>query len=174
MENKPSLKPLVKLPESVPSAGFLEGDFGQEFLKEYEGRVKSDYDNNDNLRVLNYDSRAGVVTGSNTFVPVLANRILAQEGLRVATQADLERAIKAEALQLIGHYEDTGLVLRGADAPNEYLAKDLVAQLKARGEKPKFPAVFNLTDLELVADNDSPYKLAFKLTDGATPIYAPV
>lgn len=41
MENKFTGKPLIELPKEIPTAGFLEGDFGKEFLKEYNGKVRN-------------------------------------------------------------------------------------------------------------------------------------
>jgi hypothetical protein len=172
MKNTFKGKALVEVPAIIPSIGFLEGSFGEEFAGEYAGRVKKDYGNHSNLRVLKYEG--GVVTGSNPFAVVLANQILGQEGLRTANQADLEKALKVGALQLRGTYEDTGLVLRSEDGTNSYLAKDIAKQMRARGQDVKFPVMFNLTDLEVAVDQDSNYGLAFRLREGATPIYAPV
>jgi hypothetical protein len=172
MDAKFSGKPLVEIPKEIPSAGFLESDFGKEFLEEYNSKVKIDYGNHSNLKVLTYDN--GIVVGSNSFAVVLANQILNQEGLRTATQADLERILKTKALQLRGTYEDSGLVLRSEDGANKYIAGNLAKQLRARDKKVKFPVLVNLTDLELVQDKDSDYGLAFKLIEGAKPIYAPI
>jgi len=172
MENKFQGKPLIELPKEIPSAGFLVGDFGKEFLKEYNGKAKADYSNNSNLQVLNYDDK--IVKGSNDFAVVLANQILRQEGLRTATQADLEKILKINALDLRGTYKDSGLVLRSEDGANKYLAQNLAKQLRARNKKTRFPVAINLADLELVNDKDSNYGLAFKLTERANPIYAPI
>src|SRR3989304_9360456 len=102
-------KALVEIPENIPQAGFLEGDFGKAFLDEYKGRVKSDYNGNSKLDILRYGDN--IVKGSNPFAVVLANQILRQEGLRTASQADLEKALRVGTLNLIGTYEDTALVL---------------------------------------------------------------
>ena len=161
-------KPLIEIPEFIPRAGFLEGDFGRTFLEEYKGRVKADYNKNSNLDVLRYDNN--VVKGSNPFAVVLANQILSQEGLRTATQADLEKALKI-GWNLKRAYEDTGLVLRSEKddyTKNTPLTKDLAEQVKARGIKfsPKNPVMIPLIGFELEkADND--YGLAFKLKEDA-------
>jgi hypothetical protein len=161
-------KPLIEIPEIIPVVNFLEGNFGRVVLEEYKGRAKADYNNVSALDVLSYDE---VVKGSNPFAVVLVNQIVSPEGLRTATHADLERAIKANALPLNGHYEDTGLVLRGKENPNRYLARDLMAQIKARNPKAKMPAMVPLSELELVADENSPYKLGFKLKENAQIFY---
>jgi hypothetical protein len=151
------------------SANFLEGDFGQAVLKEYNGKAEKDYSNTSALNVLSYNR--DIVRGSNPFVVVLINQIVEQEGLRTATQADLERILKVNALPLQGQYEDTGLVLRSADTPNKYLAKNLMQQIKAKNPKAKMPVMIPLNGLELVADSSSPYKLAFKLKDSTEAFY---
>jgi len=168
-------KPLIEIPEFIPQAGFLEEDFGKAFLEEYKGRVKSDYNKNSNLNVLRYDN--GVVKGSNPFAVVLANQILREEGLRIATQADLEKALKT-GWNLRGTYEDTGLVLRSEKddyTKNTPLAKELAEQVKGRGIKfsPKNPIMIPLIGFELEkADND--YGLTFKLREDAEIYEAPV
>jgi hypothetical protein len=160
-------KPLV--PETTPQTGFLEGDFGKVFLKEYKGRVNTDYNNNSNLNVLTYNK--GVVKGSNPFAVVLANQILKEENLRVATQADLEKALKFGILSLEGTY-DTGLVLRTETSPNEYLARNLMKQVKTRRPKQEFPVMISLTDLELRTYQYSSYGLIFDLVEEGKLIYA--
>ncbi|MFH1311045.1 MAG: hypothetical protein ABIH65_01425 [Nanoarchaeota archaeon] len=166
-------KPLIAIPENTPQAGFLEGDFGKAFLAEYQGKVKIDYKNANALNVLSYTD--GIVKESNPFVVVLANQILKQEGLRTANQADLERVLKTNAFNLRGTYEDTGLVLRTEGNPNEYLAKNLAEQVKARGKKAgETPILISLNELEIVNDSNSPKGLVFKLTDEAELIYAPI
>lgn len=172
MENKlPEFrgKPLIEVPAFIPSINFLEGDFGKAVLKEYQGRVKTDYRDASVLGILSYDNH--VVAGSNPFAVVLVNQIVASEGLRTANPADLEKALKANALHLKGQYEDTALVLRTEGNPNEYLAKDLMAQIKARNPKAKMPAMIPLSELELVADANSPQGLSFKIKDSAEVFY---
>ena len=162
-------KPLIEVPAFIPSANFLEGDFGKAVLKEYRGRANKDYNGDSALNVLSYEG--GIVRGSNPFAVVLVNQILeqSQSGLRVANQSDLELAIKNNTLPLREQYEDTSLVLRNEDEPNEYLARDLIAQIRAR--KPKMPAMIPLSELELVADSNSPYNLGFKLKDSTHVFY---
>jgi hypothetical protein len=47
-------KPLIEIPAFIPSANFLEGDFGQAVLKEYNGKAEKDYSNTSALNVLSY------------------------------------------------------------------------------------------------------------------------
>ena len=168
-------KPLIEVPSFIPQIGFLEGDFGKDFLKEYKGRVETDYKGNSKLNVLKYDE---VVRGSNPFAVVLANKILRQEGLRTTTQADLEKTLKI-GWNLRGTYEDTGLVLRSENdsdySRNIPLAKDIGSRLRARGIKfsSKNPVMIPLTGLELEnADND--YGLVFKLRGDAEIYETPI
>lgn len=167
-------RPLIEVPETMPVANFLVGDFGKAVLEEYNGRVKADYNNNDNLKVLSYNEDDGIVKGSNPFAVVLVNQIVEQEGLRTASQADLERILKVKALPLIGQYEDSSLVLRLDSNPNSYLAKHLNEQLKERDKKLKLPIMIPLNGLKLEADSDSSYGLAFKLKEDAEIFYAPI
>jgi len=164
----------IKILESIPKAGFLQGDFGKAFLKEYNGRVKADYNGNPNLNVLRYDN--GVVKGSTPFAVVLANQILREENLRTATQVDLEKALRIWDIPRT--CEDTGLVLRSEEdeySKNTPLAKDLAEQVKGRGIKfsPKNPVMIPLIGLELEkADNG--YGLTFKLREGTEIYEAPI
>lgn len=169
-------KPLIEIPEFIPQAGFLEGDFGKAFLEEYNGRVSADYNDNSNLNVLSY--RNNVVKGSNPFAVVLANQILREENLRTATQADLEKALRI-GWDLKETYEDTGLVLISEEdqdySRNTSLAKDIAKPIKVVGIKfsPKKPVMIPLTGLEL-ENSDNYYGLTFKLR-GDTKIYeAPI
>lgn len=167
---------LIEIPESTSQIGFLEGDFGKAFLEEYFWRVKSDYNANSNLTVFTYNNN--VIKGSNPFAVVLANHILREENLGVATQADLEKVLRT-GWDLRGTYEDTGLVLRSEEdkdySRNTPLAKDLAEQIKARGIKfnQKNPVMIPLIGLELeTADND--YGLTFKLREDVEVYEAPV
>ena len=136
-------KPLIEIPETIPVVNFLTGDFGKAVLEEYQARVKADYENARALNVLSYYKGNDVVIGSNPFAVVLINKIVQPEGIRVATPADLERVIATNALPLRGQYEDSALVLRSEDNPNEYLAKDLNAQVKAKRGKVNLPVMIS-------------------------------
>ena len=163
-------KPLIEIPEFIPQTDFLRGNFGKAFLEEYNGIVRSDYDDNSALNVLNY--KDGIVKGSNSYAVVLANQILEQERLRTATQADLEKILKINALNLKEVYVDTGLVLRSEDKSNKYLAK----QIREKGYKPSKnnPLVIWLNELNLENDENSHSGLKFKLLENCEPFYAPI
>ncbi len=176
--------PSIFRPPMVSQIGFLEGDFGEAFLKEYQGRVKTDYNGNSVLDVLKYED--GVVKGSNPFAVVLANQILRQEGLRTATQADLEKVLRTGALNFKGTYQNTSLVLR-TEEDNDYdkntpLAKNLAKQLKARGIKfgPENPVMIPLTGLEIETAERvhglgfGGFCLTFRLREDAEVYEAPI
>src|SRR3989338_6859252 len=162
-------KPLIEVPKEYPTIGFLERDFGKSVLEEYKGRSK---DYNKHLDILSY--KDNIVQGSNPFAVVLMNKVLNEEGLKTVSQSDLEKAIKLNALNLNGTYEDTALILRNENNPNSYLAKDLMKQVKERNKKAKTPIMITLNQLELVNDTASEYVLAFKLKEDAEIIYAPI
>lgn len=166
-------KSLIEIPVDIPQANFLEGDFGKAVLDDYKRITKSDYGNAKCLKVLGYDNR---VLGSNPFAVVLVNQIIREQGLRTATQADLERILKVNALDLRGTSEDSALVLRtdgDSYKPNDYLAKNLTRQLKER-RKTKWPTMITLSDLDLVKDEASHYGLAFKIRDDAKIVHVPI
>jgi len=167
-------KPLIKIPKNIPRADFLREDFGKAVLEEYKGRASLDYENPSALNVLFYSN--DVVVGSNPFAVVLVNSIIQEEGLRTATQADLEEISRLEVLSLKEYYEETALVLRtfkDSYKPNDYLAKHLISQLKARGIK-ELPIMIPLAGLELISDKNSHYQLAFNIKEDADIIYAPI
>lgn len=177
METKTQLpefkgKPIVEIPADIPQANFLEGAFGKAVLEEYQGRASKDYGNANPLNILSY--KDGVVKGSNPFAVALVNQIVQEAGLRTATQADLERILRADALPLRGHYEDSALVLRSEAEPNSYLARNLYEQIKERNKKQKLPVMIPLAGLELENDQNSSYGLAFNLKEDAEIIYAPI
>lgn len=163
-------KPLIPIPEEIPAANFLEREFGQAVLKEYQGRVKADYNDAHALRVLSYEGN--VIQGSNPFAVVLINQILSQEKLRTVTPLDIEAIVKCNILGLQDHYEDLALILRSESAPNAYLARDLASQIKARQNSP-FPVMIPLNSLEMAKDAESDHGLAFKLKEDAEIIPAP-
>ncbi|MBI5148168.1 hypothetical protein HZA33_00645 [Candidatus Pacearchaeota archaeon] len=156
-------------PLQIPNQtySFLTGDFGKAFLKEYKARAARDYISVTSpvLDALSYGKRWEVVEGSNPFAVVLANQILREQGLRTATQADLEKILKSNALKLKDHYEDTALVFRSVAEPNEYLALNMLREVKGMNGLIAPPIVIPLCSLELVNDANSPHGLAFKLRE---------
>ena len=148
----------------VPS--FLTGDFGEDFIEEYNRRVEKDFKGNKILSVLNYSNN--VVKGSNVYSIVLANRILNEVGLRTATQKDIENIFENEDLTLKRFYVDTALCLRDSKEPNRYLAESLTERLGKR----KTPLMIPLSSLDLVIDQNSSSGLNFNLRSDGEIIYA--
>ncbi len=156
-------------------AFFLEGDYGRAFLEEYNRIVEREYSGNSVLKVLNWDEAQSVVTGSNDYSVVLANKIFRDRGekVRTATPADLAEILKTGKLELKGHYADAGLVLRTFSGVNEYLAGVLYGDIKQKsGKDIEMPFMINLSDLELRIDNNSPSKLAFVSLETVNPIHS--
>lgn len=160
--------PLIEIPKDIPQIGYFGGDAG----KEIDKAIKQDYKDISALQIGNYSDN--IIKGSSPFYVVAVQSRLPQ-GVRVASQSDLEKAMKLGVLDLRGTYEDTGLVLRTEENPNSYLAGNLMAQIKARlGKKAKMPVMIPLYGLELTRDQNSHYGLSFKLGDNAEIIYAPI
>jgi hypothetical protein len=157
--------------------GFLEGVVGRDFFDEYQKTISEKYRNFEALEILNVlDYIQGVVSGLNSYAGVHADQILRKRGLRIATQADIEKdqADPKNKLDLIGKHADTALVLLGMGHPNFYLARDLMNQIREKtGKEPEFPIMIPLTGLELRIDDNANHGLAFNLTDKSKLIYAP-
>lgn len=161
-------KTLIEIPKNIPQIGFLGGKQGQEI----DASIKKDYKDFPVMQIGNYSE--GKVRGSSPFYVVGVQSKL-PFGVRVATQGDLEIAMRVGALNFSGTYEDTGLVLRNKDNPNSYLARNLMGQIKERlGKKAKMPVISPLYEMELVKNQDSPHGLSFKLKDDAEIIYDPI
>jgi hypothetical protein len=109
--------------------------------------------------------------GSNPFYVVAVNEFLRTNypNLKTVTQADIERVIRENLpLELSGHYEDSGLVLRTRQNPNEYLAGNLFDQFKSQGKnlKENSAYVLWLHNLSLKKDTNSPHGVSFVLLNG--------
>ncbi len=161
-------RPLIAIPKDIPQIGFLGGEQG----KEIDASIKKDYKDFSVMQVGNYSD--GKMKGSNPFYAVGVQSKL-PFGVRISTQSDLEDAMRKGVLDLLGTYEDTGLVLRTVGNPNSYLAVNLMKQVNERlGKKAKMPVMIPLYGLGIVKDQDSPHGLAFKLKDDAEINYAPI
>ncbi|MFH1585319.1 MAG: hypothetical protein ABIB79_00950 [archaeon] len=159
------VNPLVEIPSNIPLMGFLGGGQGNEINE----AIKKDYKGFYALQIAKYSD--SVIKSSNPFyVVAVQNRL--PSGVDVATQADLEKALRCGSMDFRGTYEDTELVLRTNDDPNSYLADNLMNQVKQRGKK-KMPIMIPLRGLELEKDTNSPYGLTFKLKENAELIYSP-
>jgi hypothetical protein len=161
-------RPLIEIPSEIPQASFLEGDFGEAVNQEVQDR----YGKFKAVSKIGYS--AGVVKGSNPFYVVAVNEVIRPQGLRTATQADLESVLKTNAFGLRGFYEDSALVLRTEETPNEYLAKNLMEQVKAIYPEMKMPVMIPLYSLELTEDSSSEHGVSFKLREGAEVNHAPI
>jgi hypothetical protein len=163
---------LIENPKNILLIGFLGGEQGLEI----DASIKRDYKEFPIMQKVNYNViySGGIVKGSNPFYTVGVQSKIPL-GERVATQGDLETAMRVGALDLSGTYEETSLVLRTDGYPNPYLAGNLMRQINYKlGKKAKLPVVIPLYGLELVKDQDSPHGLAFKLKEDAEINYAPI
>ena len=166
-------------PAPTGTYSFLQGNFGKKFLEEYNKKVKKDYADAPALKVLSWNDQEKVVVGSNPFAVVLINEMLASQGMRTVTQADLERIVRSNFLPLKGHYEESALVYRSNVNPNEYLAKVIAAQCngfpgRRVSLKDASAYVFPLHTLSLYKDISSPHALSFKVTDPSSIVEAPI
>jgi hypothetical protein len=165
-------KPLRDVP--MPSADLWRDDsFGASLLAEYNERARRDFGDHPLLRVLKVSS--GVVHGSNPFAVCLADMIVRPQ-VRVATLVDLQAILDskgkvASSVPLRGGYKDAALALRSIKQPNAYLAEHLAEQLGARFE---WPAVVELSGMELIKDDKSPCGLGFRVTERTRAFHAPV
>jgi len=161
-------KQVFEVPKSIPTANYLAEDFGKEVNQE----VQSKYKDFSAINKIGYSGN--FVKGSNPFYVVAVNEVIRPEGLSTATPADLERILKTKALDLKRFYEDSALVLRSDNEPNQYLARKLIKELKSINPKAKLPVMIHLNQLDLVKDQDSQHGLAFKLREDTEIIYAPI
>ena len=140
----------------LKTASFLSND---DLGKEIHSSIMTKYSD---IEVIN---RINLGMGSNPFYVVAVNEFLRQKypNLRTATQADLEKILNGNFLELKGHYENSGLVLRTQQDPNQYLAKDLFKQFKLQGKtlKENSAYVLWLHNLSLRKDSNSPHGVSF-------------
>lgn len=151
---------------SFGKAFFLTDD---DFGKKVHSKVISKYSN------IGAITKISLGKGSNSFYVVAVNEVLREEfpKIRTATQADLERILREKSLELSGHYEDSGLVLRDKQDPNKYFAKNLFDQFKAKGVnlKQNNAYVIQLQNLSLKKDEASPEKISFVLPNSIAGEY---
>ena len=157
--------------------GFLSGEFGKEFLKEYKAVVNSDYHNNPNLSRLEFEKgvpeKCSILRGS-FYSLVLANSLLKKEGLRIATLSDLPSILDSNKNLIEDYSLSLGLVLRKGDSDNFYLSK-LKGQAKKEGYtfSDSSPLLLNISDLEVILDSEFPEGLRIKIGEFATPYNVP-
>ncbi len=175
----PVQPPVTLPPAPTGTYSFLQGNFGKQFLEEYNKRVEKDYADAPVLKVLSWNDVENVVAGSNPFAVVLINEMLKPQGIHTATQADLEHIVRGNLLLLKGHYEESALVWRSNANPNGYLAKVIAAQCNGFpglrvSLKDKSAYVFPLHTLSLYKNSSSPHTLSFKVTDPPSIVEAPI
>ena len=180
-KNNPKLKPRkpkTRKPSDIqnPTSPIQPANLGDVFfLSEYFGKkvheqVIQKYSDIEAITKVKYDSNEAIVKGSNPFYVVAVNEFLREiidKKIRTATQADLERILREDKLPLENQYEDSGLVWRSNQNPNQYLATDIHNQFKQNGINLKEETAYliQLQELSLKKDNNSPYKLSFILPD---------
>ena len=87
-------KPLIEIPDAVPSVTFWEGDDAEARFEEFNETAQENYgEAAKNVRVLTYDAENKLVKGMNVFAGVHADVLFKPEGIRVATMAELEKAL---------------------------------------------------------------------------------
>jgi hypothetical protein len=155
-------------PASVPAEPPKDRKFGKAFFltdddfgKEVHNTITARYSDIEAIK------KIGLGKGSNPFYVIAVNEVLREKfpQVRTATQADLEKILKEGLLELKGRYEDSGLVWRSNQDPNEYLAKNLFSQFEAKGVNLKQNSAYliQLQNLSLKKDGTSPEKLSFVL-----------
>jgi len=161
---------------SVPAEPPKDRKFGKAFFltdddfgKEVHNIITAKYSDIEAIKEINLGK------GSNPFYVIAVNEVLRERfpQIRTATQADLEKILREGLLELKGHYEDSGLVWRNKQDPNEYLSKDLFNQFKAKGVNLKQNSAYlvQLQNLSLKKDGASPEKLSFVLPNLVTAEY---
>jgi hypothetical protein len=174
----PEVKPDVQtqfVPITFKTAFLFEGLFGKDFLDEFNARAKRDYDDATVLKVLSYVTSSNRVTGSNVPSVVLANQILKPMKIRTATQAELEQILNQNTLVFKGHYEESSLVWRSDENPNEYFAQNISDQLRKHiALNPNSAYVIPLHACSLRQDVGSPNGLAYIINNPELVFEAPI
>ena len=114
---------------------------------------------------VSYDSDSKLVKGSKPGYIIAVNEILGDRNLRTATSYDVQKAIDEGKINQSRIYEDIGLVLYSESGENEYLARDLAAQVRKRNGRVEFPTLISLVELGLKVDKNAPNGMAFNLTN---------
>ncbi|MBS3074708.1 hypothetical protein J4447_04650 [Candidatus Pacearchaeota archaeon] len=181
----------IALNQDYPQARILFGQLAKEIYEEVQRRfgkyeLLRDRWSDAYSKTREYIDRLHypILEKSTAFFLAAVNQILRQRktGLRTATQADLEKALRIKYFreELLLHNITTSLVLRKGEESfdkesNKFMEIYLTKQLRERSRDIKFPVVIPLSSLELEEDTNSPYEgLAFKLNDDAEFVHAPI
>jgi hypothetical protein len=168
------------VPVTFERAFMLTGEFG----RTVDNKVHEMFPNIPAIDCVSYNQSKNVVVRSNPFYVVAVNMTLRElfPGIRTANQGELEFIAQNDSkhpLHLKGNYwEDSSLVWRSNENPNEYLAKEISNRFSIKGtflvENRAY--VIPLHTLNLFADSKLPYKLTFDVTDETIKSYfeAPV
>jgi hypothetical protein len=168
------------VPVTFERAFMLTGDFG----RTVDNKIHEMFPNIPAIDCVSYDTSKKVVVGTTPFYVVAANMVLRElfPGIRTANQGELEFIAQNDSkhpLHLNGnHWEDSSLVWRSNEDPNEYLAKEISNRFGIKGTSlvENRAYVIPLNTLNLFADSKSPHKLTFNVTDETIKSYfeAPV
>jgi hypothetical protein len=179
-ENPKGAKPPVTAPQAEPETKQREYSFlGQDWGKQVHERIQKKYERIEPITKVIYDDTLKIVRGSTPFYVVAVNEFLRENGdygIRTVTQADLEKILKTNALELKGNWEDSSLVWHSNRDPNAYLSTNLSEQARQKGITltEGIPFVFPLCALSLKQDRSSPYKLSFILEHPELCFPAPI
>ena len=171
-ETNPIITQNAIIPITFERASFLQGRFGKAVNEKVHEMFK-DIPAIDNIT---YNKSKRIVEGSHPIYQTAVNMALRAmfPGIRTATQGELEIIAQNNILPLKGnHYSDSSLVWRSNENPNEYLAKLLEEQFKARNItlKENTAYVLPLHSLILAKDANSPHKVSFEITDETISSY---
>lgn len=160
----------------VKEITYLEFPMGKELLARYNDSIAKYGDKARGVLSRFSLGADDSLLGSNPFMAVQLGQL---EGVKLATPAELETAVKQNPDFFRNKYEDIALVLRSEGdsyVNNDFLAKNIAEQIKTRlGSIPtsEDPARISLKGLSLKEDANSPYGLAFVIGDETELIYVP-
>lgn len=154
---------------AVPS--FIQGDFKDEFLKEYNYYKKKLGD----LKFLNiFVDEAGKLAGSNAPSLILTNQILGKYGLRTIGFGEIDQVKNDNKFNSNSNYIDLGFLIMGYGRPNKDIFKDFKDQLVKKkylvGEE---PILVYPWEIKLKKNLSKPCGLDFKLRGDAKLRYFP-
>ena len=109
---------------------FLAGEDALAILEEANGIIRSDFNDSENLQVLNLDEIEGrkILTGSNSLVLPIVQRIFPER--RIGRPEDIQKTLNdGDTIGIEGrHYVDLGVVL-DFSGRNHEIARDFYGQL---------------------------------------------
>src|SRR3989344_67803 len=146
----------------------ISGDLREGIFKNYQEKLKNDYNNSPLLQYLFKDSR-GRLRNANPFIKVLLESFLEQKGLAFPRFMNLGVALKYFPRELGSFTIDIGFVLRSNIdfyKPNNTIVEDLTDQVKTLRGNLEFPVLISLRGTKLQSYPGSRYdSLSFRLTE---------